>query len=100
MTSPGHVRTGFTCPLCGAHKDDPSITIDTDVVYERPLVRLWEGGPLVEDLGVEPEARPGERTLSTDACRCVFKLSEWDMVVDTYPATGAAVVNVTRREEP
>jgi hypothetical protein len=86
--------TGFTCPKCGAQKDDPETTIEADVVYERPLVRLWEGGPLVEDLAEEPRPRVVDRVLGTDACGCSFPLSEWDVAVYGY-ASGNAGLEVT-----
>lgn len=90
---------GFTCPQCGAHKDDPATVIETDVAYVRPRVRLWEGGPLVEDLGVDPEPKTVDRTLTTDACGCSFRLSEWDVAFYTYP-NGAAGLQVTVRAAP
>jgi hypothetical protein len=85
MNQPTITRIDFVCPLCGAHSTDATIAYAAKVVEVRPVVELWKGGPVVDDVGALPEPHVVGNTLSTDACADRFSMWLWDMVLVAYP---------------
>ncbi len=91
---------GFTCPICGAHEDTMTTSLDASVVEVYPQVEMWPGGPVVEDTGALPTMKVIERTLSTSVCAHAFKESEWDFHWYRHETSGREWMTVTRKTEP
>lgn len=88
---------GFTCPLCGVHVANPHPLFETVLVDERPMVRLWDGGPSMPDPAeMVPVRRVVDQVLSTRGCACRFKLSEWQVSILSYPDGTSALVVLPR----
>jgi hypothetical protein len=86
----------FTCPKCGTRVDgELAVSVDTEVRQVYPVVELWPGGPLVDDLSALPHLVPGVNVLTTSACACAFDLAEWDMALTTYTDSRRGVLTVT-----
>lgn len=91
----------FTCPTCGTHVDgELTVSVDTDVRQVYPVVELWPGGPLVDDLSALPRLVSGARVLTTSACADAFDLREWDMTLTTYADSRRGVLTVTPNGAP
>ncbi len=90
---------GFTCPVCGAHDDEPTTSLDATVVEVYPQVEMWPGGPTVDDTSAPSEYKVIDRTLSTSVCEHTFKESEWDTHWYRRETSGRQWVTVTRKSE-
>ncbi len=90
---------GFTCPICGAHEDEPTVSMEAVVVESRPHVQAWPGGPVVEDYGKPPERTVVDRPVSTSTCEHTFSRSEWVIAGHRHETSGRQWVTVTRKTE-
>lgn len=89
------VITAYVCPQCGAVSTGPRISIEAVIDYRRPLVPLWDGGPLVTDLGAPEESHETDRIFATDACGCRFPMSEWDVRIYEYASGEPTTLVIT-----
>jgi hypothetical protein len=90
----------YTCPGCGTSSRAPSLSCETVVETRRPLVPLWDGGPLVEDPGDPGRWHVTDQIFFTDACGCRFRRSEWDVRIYTYSSGAPTSLVITPRERP
>ncbi len=90
---------GFTCPICGAHDPEPTVSMESVIVESRPQVEAWPGGPLVEDYGKPPERKVVDRDVTTTACEHTFKTSEWAFAGHRHETSGREWVTVERKAE-
>lgn len=90
---------GFTCPICGAHEDAPTTSLDSQIVKVYPQVEMWPGGPTVDDTSAPSEHKVVDRTLSTGACEHAFKESEWDFAWNRHNMSGREWLTVTPKTE-
>lgn len=79
---------GFTCPICGAHDPEPTVSTESVIVESRPHVEAWPGGPLVEDHRKLPERKVVDRNVTTTACEHMFKTSEWTFTGHRHETSG------------
>lgn len=88
-------EVSFTCPKCGTHVDgELAVSVETDVRTVYPVIELWPGGPMVDDLSAPPHLVPGARVLTTSACADAFNLAEWDMTLTAYSDSRKGVLTV------
>jgi hypothetical protein len=99
---PGIVALAFDCPLCDrlVIGDDLSLEFESVLVYDRPSVAMWPGGPLVEDPAEPAQARVVDRVLSTSACGHAFPVSDWFCHLNTYEHGLGELIVKPRPEEP
>lgn len=95
MTSTMWTIGHHTCPTCGTVTDDPTITMDTDIIYDQPTVPMWDGSPLVADYSQPPEPHVIDQIVTVGACRCQFRTSLWNFRVTTFDDGRPAVVEIS-----
>jgi hypothetical protein len=89
-------QTPFDCPVCGAHVDEVTLTINADIIYSRPTAELWPGGPVVEDITQPLLHHVVDQIVGTNACQHTFRMSLWDFALIARP-DGSGEIELTKR---